>query len=141
MPARKTMPSIKISSLISGLIMHLIFICAGCHGNPNERNRDQYLSGRTDSKSISGTADGYQSINAVLVLPRNPEPGKPFRILATGGKNILKAKIIVSGPAGNLESMKSKTSEELPYWRIDNFSGSPAGKHTGHCNCREYDSQ
>jgi hypothetical protein len=56
-------------------------------------------------------------------------PGETFRILAAGGENILKAQIIVSGPPGNLESIKSKLGEELPLWRIDDFAGSTAGKY------------
>ena len=73
--------------------------------------------------------DQYTPVNALLLLPGNPAPGESFRILATGGRNIRKAKIIVSGPSGNSESLASKTGEELPYWRIDNFAGSPAGNY------------
>jgi hypothetical protein len=129
MPAKLTIPSIKISSLISGLSMLLIFNCIGCHGNRNDRQRDKDHSGIPDSITINGSPEEYQSVNTVLVLPKNPEPGKPFRILATGGKNISKAKIVVSGPAGSLESLKFNTSEELPYWRVDNFAGCSAGKY------------
>ncbi len=68
-------------------------------------------------------------MNAILVLPGNPAPGEGFRILATGGRNIRKAKIIVSGPSGNLESLNNKTGEELPCWRIDDFAGSAAGNY------------
>ncbi|MFA5819087.1 MAG: hypothetical protein WC854_07385, partial [Bacteroidales bacterium] len=60
---------------------------------------------------------------------KNPEPGKPFRILATGGENVRKAQIIVNGPSGSLISLKSKIGEELPDWRIDDFTGSSAGKY------------
>jgi hypothetical protein len=28
-----------------------------------------------------------------------------------------------------LESLNSKAGEELPYWRVDDFAGSPAGKY------------
>jgi len=129
MSVRKTIPAIKISSLISVLILLLIFNCIGCNGNRNEKKKDKYLSGVPDSTIGRGTPEVYQSINTVLVLPKNPVPGKPFRVLATGGKNILKTKIIVSGPTGSLESLKIKTSEELPYWRIDDFAGSSAGKY------------
>ena len=129
MSIRKTIPSIKISSLISVLILLLIFNCIKCNGNRNEKKRDKYLSGVPDSTIGRGSSEVYQSINTVLVLPKNPVPGKPFRVLATGGKNILKAKIIVSGLTGSLESLKIKTSEGLPYWQIDDFAGSSAGKY------------
>jgi hypothetical protein len=71
----------------------------------------------------------YTPVYAILVIPRNPAPGEGFRILATGGSNIRKAKIIVIGPSGDPESRNSKTGEELPFWRIDDFAGSPAGKY------------
>ena len=61
--------------------------------------------------------------------PKNPGPGEKFRILVTGGEGIIKAKIIVSGPSGSLELLKSKTGEELPCWRIDDFNGSSAGQY------------
>ena len=37
--------------------------------------------------------------------------------------------MIVTGPSGNLESLRSKTGQELPFWRIDDFTGSIAGKY------------
>jgi hypothetical protein len=84
---------------------------------------------KSDSVIESETADEYNPVNILLVLPENPVPGEGFRILATGVRNIRKAKIIVSSSSGNLESLNSKTGEELPYWRIDDFAGRPAGKY------------
>jgi hypothetical protein len=82
-----------------------------------------------DSTKVSGTPDEYLSVNTMLVLPKNPCPGETFRILVTGQEDIRKAQIIVSSQSTNLESLKSKTGEELPYWKIDDFTGSPAGKY------------
>jgi len=73
--------------------------------------------------------DEYAPANALLVLPRNPVQGESFRIVSTGGSNLLKAKIIVSGPSGKVESRQTKTGEELPCWRLDDFEGSPAGQY------------
>jgi len=84
---------------------------------------------RSDTIMESGDADKEDPVVALLVIPRNPATGESFRILATGGKNIRKAKIRVSGPSGKSESLESKTGQELPYWRIDDFAGSPAGKY------------
>ena len=64
-----------------------------------------------------------------MILPKDPEAGEKFRILTAGGEAILKAKVIVSGPQGISKSLKSKTGEEYPYWRIDDFSGCPSGKY------------
>ena len=83
----------------------------------------------SDSGKGSGKPDAYQPVSTILVLPKNPGPGETFRILVTGGENIRKAKIIVDGPSGSQKSIKSKSGEEMPYWRIDDFTGSPAGKY------------
>jgi hypothetical protein len=73
--------------------------------------------------------DEYPAVTALMVLPKNPTPGQPFRILAIGGKNLRKGQIIISGPSGNLESLKNINGEEMPYWRLDDFDGSAAGKY------------
>ncbi|HPI85256.1 MAG TPA: hypothetical protein PLR01_02700 [Bacteroidales bacterium] len=69
-------------------------------------------------------------VHTLLVIPEIPSPGQPFRIVATGGKNLRKAKISVHGPAGETEAGNSKFGNELPYWRVDYFAGSPEGKYT-----------
>ena len=129
MPIQKTIAGINTRSLIFGLIIPLIFNCiASCRDRPASK-RELTSSGLSDSTREIGTPDEYQPVNTLLVLPKNPGPGEPFRILATGGENIGKAKIIVSGPSGSLESQKSKMGAELPFWRIDDFTGSSAGKY------------
>ena len=123
------MVKINIRLLFFGLITPLLFSCLlSCGDNQTSKKRLAF-SKKSDSVIERETADGYNQVKAMLVLPENPAPGEGFRILATGGKNIRKAKIIVSGQSGNLESLNSKTGEELPFWRIDDFAGSPAGKY------------
>jgi len=100
-----------------------------CHGDRPVRNRGPVSTGVSDSTKHNVTSDEYKFVHAMLVLPKNPGPGEPFRILATGGEYIKKAQIIVSGPSGNLTSLKSNIGEGLPYWRIDDFAGCPAGKY------------
>jgi hypothetical protein len=125
----KTIAGINIRSLISGLIIPLIFNCIASSCDRPAQKSGLVSSEMSDSTKESRTPDDYQSVNTMLVLPKNPGPGEPFRILATGGENIRKAQIIVSGPSGSLASLKSNIGEELPYWRIEDFAGSPAGKY------------
>ncbi|HSO77646.1 MAG TPA: hypothetical protein VLQ76_03700, partial [Bacteroidales bacterium] len=40
-----------------------------------------------------------------------------------------KAEILISGPSGDLKSVGTVAGEELPYWRIDDFAGAPAGNY------------
>ncbi|MGC1391830.1 MAG: hypothetical protein WA816_12405 [Bacteroidales bacterium] len=93
------------------------------------RKRSPVNSELSDSNKESRITDEYQSVYTLLVLPKNPVPGEEFRILAVGGGKILKAKINIIGPSGSAESVKSKIGDELPYWRIDNFTGIAAGKY------------
>ena len=119
----------RLESRFFGLIVPLLFSCLVSCGDNQTGNKGLAFSENPDSAMNSETHDEFNSVNTMLVLPCNPAPGKGFRILATGGKNIRKAEIIVIGPAGNLKSLKSKIGEELPCWRVDDFAGSPAGKY------------
>jgi hypothetical protein len=129
MSIKKTKAGINTRSLIFGLIFPLIFNCITSCGDSPASKRELAPSGLSDSVKEIRTPDEYQPVNTLLVLPKNPGPGEPFRIVATGGEDIGKAKIIIIGPSGNLESQKSKMGAELPYWRIDDFTGGSAGKY------------
>ena len=112
-------------SWITGFIIALMFNCLACQGD-----RSSLISGSTsDITKEIGNYDESQAVATLLVLPKNPEPGKAFRILVTGGKKILNSKIIISGSAGTTESVKSKAGEEFPFWRIDDFKGFTAGEY------------
>ena len=120
MPCLKNKPGSNFRSVILCLIMPLMVNCIASCGDSSSSNRGLE----------SVTTDEYPSVDTMLILPKNPGPGEAFCILAIGEKNIRKAQIIVSGPSGILESLKSKIGEELPYWRIDHFTGSSASKYT-----------
>jgi hypothetical protein len=125
----KTIAGINTRSLIFGLIIPLIFNCIESCGNRPALKENPVSSGLSDSTKEIRTPDEYEPVKTLLVLPKNPGPGEPFRIMATGGEDIGKAKIVVIGPSGNLESQKSKMGAELPYWRIDDFTGGSSGKY------------
>lgn len=115
----------SIHSLMTGFIIALMLNCLACQG-------DRSSNGSTNTSDITkeiGNHEESQSVATLLVLPKNPEPGKAFRILVTGGKKILKSKIIISGSSGTTESVKSKAGDEFPFWRIDDFNGITTGKY------------
>ena len=115
------------NKLISLVFLLSIITCSFISCNSNQPGQSPSIGERLGLEREE--KDLYSPVNAMLVLPGTPSPGASFRILATGGRNIRKAKIIVSGPSGNLESTGSTTGEELPCWRIDEFAGSPEGKY------------
>ena len=125
----KPITGINIRSLILSLTIPLMFNCVTSCGDSPGRKRNLVSSGVSDSTIVSTTPHEYQSVITLMVLPKNPNPDEPFRILATGGEEIRKAHIVVNGPSGSLKCLKSKFGNELPCWRIDDFKGCPAGKY------------
>jgi hypothetical protein len=129
MPVFKSITGVNLRFLISGFFISLIVsLIASCNDHP-DKNRGPVSTVRADSAEGSGVPEEYLPVYTILVLPKNPGPGEPFRVLATGGKNIRKAQIILTGITGSSESVKSKSGEELPYWRIDEFNGNSAGNY------------
>jgi len=116
------------------MILPLVFILTLCGlmscNNNQSGKKGLIIPEKLSSIIENDVKDEYRPEQTLLVLPANPAPGVGFRILATGGSNLLKAQIVVNGPIGNLESLKSKTGVELPIWRIDNFIGTAEGKYT-----------
>jgi len=111
--------------VITPLLLVITFSCGGEQAG----NHGSSLLEKIESVFEGNKPDEYNPVNAILVLPGNPAPGEGFRILTTGGTNIRKAKIIISGPKGNLESKNYKTGDELPCWRLDDFAGGAEGSY------------
>jgi hypothetical protein len=114
--------------LISGFLILLAFTLSCGEGNP-VRVKVKIPSGMPDSVAENGFVDEARPVYALLVVPPAPQAGEPFRIVATGGKNIRKARMIVTGPSGILESHRSRAGEGLPYWREDAFGGCEEGTY------------
>jgi len=107
----------------------LVNCLASCTGNTSAA-KDHSQNASIGSAGISGLPDSYKSDFKILLLPKQPSPGKPFRILAAGSADIRKAKIIVTGPAGTYASVKRTEGSEIPYWRIEDFTGGGSGKYS-----------
>ncbi len=129
MPSVKTLTGISFCLLASVLIIGLVFTSLSCHGDGSAGKGNRLFSETGDSTGSGEATDESQTAISMLVSPEKPGPGEPFRVLSTGSKDMRKARIIVTGPAGSLESLKSNRAVEAPYWRIDNFTGTSAGKY------------
>lgn len=118
-----------IRSLLLGLISSLGFLLLGaCDRMPNQ-NKGSGLLEKVVSVIETESPDEYNPVHGLMVLPKNPAPGEAFSILATGGRNIRKAKIKISNSTHQIESKNSKNGDELPFWRIDDFEGCLEGKY------------
>ncbi|HOW25032.1 MAG TPA: hypothetical protein PK711_05115 [Bacteroidales bacterium] len=111
------------------VIPFLLLNLGSCDGNRTGKKEPATGENPVQDTMVE-VQDPHNPVYAILVVPGTPAPGEGFRIIATGGKNLRKAKIMVTGPSGQLESLTSKTGEELPFWRMDEFSGCPAGTCT-----------
>jgi hypothetical protein len=119
----------NVRLLILSLYIILISGFIACDTDQAARKKVVGSPAEQAPADVPETSEEYPSVNALLVSPKNPGPGEPFRIVAAGGKNILKAQVRVTGPEGELKSVKRKTGDEFPYWRVDNFPGSSAGTY------------
>jgi hypothetical protein len=114
----------NIQILCTGLLLFsLIFATLSCSSPQGRTAADAHPAKNGTHGSVPDETDHFPVINALLISPRNPSPGEPFRIMATGGKNLRKAKIIISSPEGRIESLGTRNGDGLPYWRIDDFAG------------------
>jgi hypothetical protein len=73
--------------------------------------------------------DKYLSSNVLIVLPAQPSPGRPFRVLLTGDEEISDAKVVVRGPSGSISSDILRSGFEGPCWSVYGFKECPAGRY------------
>ena len=131
--------SMKILKNISGIIhsqwlrtipIAFVFIFTTSCGKPSASSKS---NSRPNKAAVSqeevNTNDEVQTVTAALVSPRNPRPGEVFRVLVTGSRTVQQVKIQVTSPAGNIEYMKSRSGEGLPFWQIAEFKAGAAGKY------------
>ena len=121
---------IKVRLSLSAFFMAVFFLGVFSCGNRSAQEKNQPASKSSVElpEEVNDDHDA-QAIGALLISPENPRPGEVFHVMATGGKSIGKAKIVVSSAAGEIESEKGRTGDGLPFWRIDEFKAGSKGKY------------
>ena len=121
---------IKVRLSLSAFFMAVFFLGVFSCGNRSAQEKNQPAS-KSSVELPEEVKDDHdaQAIGALLISPENPRPGEVFHVMATGGKSIGKAKIVVSSAAGEIESEKGRTGDGLPFWRIDEFKAGSKGKY------------
>ena len=117
-------------SFFSFLLCASIFLLFGSCNGKHTKDKMNLIFNKIESYVEQEIPDDYQSINALLLMPAHPAPGEEFRVLITGGSNILKADIVIVGQNEKIKAAKSICGNELPFWRIDDFAGVAEGKYT-----------
>ncbi|PZX15131.1 hypothetical protein LX69_02218 [Breznakibacter xylanolyticus] len=107
----------------------LLLVLTSCNGTPNPGQPTPTLLEKIESVIEGEAPDAYSPLNALMVLPEQPQPGDTLRLVTTGGGNIRKAKIIVSSPSGDLTSLSSRSGNELPCWRVETYLAQTEGIH------------
>ncbi len=117
---------LSVQTLFILLIFNLMTSCSNRQTGSSDFRADMEMPG-TGSEIPD---DDSPSESILFVSPRNPHPGEAFRIFATGGREVLTAKIIVKGPSGNIgPDGKSESEDELPFWKMEEFKGGTGGKY------------
>jgi hypothetical protein len=130
MEIRKTDSGIILSQLLRTIPIAFVFFFTTSCANPSSSSKGSSDANKTAvSQEEANTNDEVQTVTAVLVSPRNPRPGEVFRVLVTGSRTVQQAKIQVTSPAGNIEYMKSRSGEGLPFWQIAEFKAGATGKY------------
>jgi len=100
-----------------------------CGDRTAQKIQVDHPDSQADSVNVTDPGDESRVIYAILVSPANPQPGQPFRVLSTGGKNIRNSRIQIAGPSGALKSISTRSGDGLPFWRIDDFVAGVEGKY------------
>jgi len=129
MTGLKTFTGISFNQVFLCLIIALALSFNACGNESSSKNtNDSGLS--EEPETNNKLTEKYLPADAMLLLPMNPSPGEPFRILVAGKKEILNSQILVTGPSGIIKSNTGRKGTESPSWRLDEFGGSPEGNYT-----------
>ncbi|HCE57622.1 MAG TPA: hypothetical protein DER09_07355 [Prolixibacteraceae bacterium] len=119
--------------LLFGLnLLFLFMVNFSCSNGQQGEKRSvitEKINSLIEGESSETMLNKYRLENAILVLPANPAPGEEFRILAAGGMEIKKARILVTDHAGSVKSLNGKSGNELPFWSLESFAGMNEGKY------------
>jgi len=107
----------------------LFLVLTSCGNHQSGKNNESESAGSVEKSDELYNDDNDNAIVSLLVSPENPRPGQSFRVIATGGKNILRAKIEVSSRTQLLERVNTKISDGSPFWRIDEFTAVSEGRY------------
>lgn len=118
-----------IHSLQRKIAAVAIFLAMFSCGNRSAGDKIKPVSG-SDTVSVEmNEDDDARELVALLVSPENPRLGQVFRVMVTGSKSILKAKIKVNSPSGTIKSEKNRSGNGLPFWQIAEFKAGSEGKY------------
>ncbi len=130
MEQRKNSAAATVRWLSGTIAIIAIFLGTCSCGNPSVKGKEKVVQeASVVSQEEPNDHEASQVVTAILVSPKNPRPGELFHVMLAGGKNIQKAKLLVSASSGVLEPTGSRSGEGLPFWRIEEFKATSKGKY------------
>lgn len=114
--------------LAFSFIAIILVVISAC----NNPTRNKSISTNDSINTLSEVAEESDDLHikpAVLFSPGNPAEGALVRVIVTGNKSVLKAKIKIKNSLGEINSSRSVKSDSKPYWRIDEFIVGNAGEY------------
>lgn len=117
-----------VKTLISVLILGLLVAISSCNNPTGNKSVSTTDSTRIMPVEIE-ESDDINIAPSVLFSPRNPAEGDLVRVIVTGNKTVLKAKIKISNLLGEIKSSGSVKSDSRPFWRIDEFIAGKEGDY------------
>lgn len=107
----------------------ILLALTSCGASPDKAKEQSNLKLTTGFQEDNEDKAETPSITALLISPRQPKSGEPFRVLAVGSKKIRNAKIRLTSPSGSIEAEKSWSGEGLPFWQIAVFQAGAEGNY------------
>lgn len=126
---QKMKQKISYSTWLAVFSVAAIFGSASCNGRSTSGGVNQVTEKQIEAVVETEDFSKIKLVDAMLVSPENPRPGEVFRVMATGGKNVLDDQISVTGPSGKIVAGNSRKGVGLPFWKIEEFTAGPAGEY------------
>jgi hypothetical protein len=124
------MRTYNIQSVVKIIFLSVIFTGIFSCGNHSSGEKKQSIQSDSDERTEMESPEmNAREVVALIVSPETPVPGQVFRVILTGGKNIRKANLKITGPSGELAELGTKSGDGLPFWRIDTYKAGGEGKY------------
>lgn len=116
---------INILNYITLTLLLLAMSSCGASTEPGKMNANSSKANDVATNAFDNV--NFQGVTSIMLSPKNPKAGEAFRVMVVGDKSILRSAIKFS--SATVHSIGSRSGVGLPFWRIEEFDGLPAGSY------------